>query len=45
MTIFPQPVALAAAFDPPMLHEIATIIAEEMRAVSNLYRNADGSAR
>ena len=45
MTIFPQPVALAAAFDPAMLHEIATIIAEEMRAVANLYRNADGTAR
>ena len=45
MTIFPQPVALAAAFDPEGLHEIASIISTEMRAVANLYRNADGTAR
>lgn len=45
MTIFPQPIALAAAFDTIMLNEIATIIGLEMRAVSNLYRTADGTAR
>lgn len=45
MTVFPQPVALAAAFDIQELHEIATIIGTEMRAVANLYRNADGTAR
>ena len=45
MTLFPQPLGLAAAFDPPMLHEIAGIISEEMRAASNMYRQADGTAR
>lgn len=45
MTVFPQPVGLAAAFDRSMLHDIASIISDEMRAVSNLYRNTDGSAR
>lgn len=45
MTSFPQPLGLAAAFDREMLHEVASLIAEEMRAASNLYRRADKSAR
>jgi len=45
MTVFPQPLALAAAFDTHMHHEIASIISEEMRAASNMYRQADGTAR
>ncbi len=45
MTVFPQPLGLAAAFDKDMLHEIAGIISEEMRAASNMYRQADGTAR
>lgn len=45
MTSFPQPLALAATFDRDLLHDIAVVISEEMRAVSNLYREADGTAR
>ena len=45
MTSFPQPIALAAAFDRKMLHAIASMVSDEMRAVSNLYRQADGTAR
>jgi beta-glucosidase len=36
MTVFPQPIALAAAFDKDMMYEIAGIISEEMRAASNM---------
>ena len=45
MTSFPQAISLAAAFDRDMLYDIASMISDEMRAVANLYRQADGSAR
>ena len=44
-TSFPQPISLAATFDRRLLHEIAGMIGDEMRAISNLYRQADGTAR
>ena len=45
MTSFPQPIGLAAAFDREMLYEIAGIISDEMRAVGNLYYEAQGIVR
>lgn len=44
-TSFPQPLSLAATFDRKLLHQIASMISDEMRAISNLYRQADGTAR
>ncbi len=34
-TLFPQPLGLAAAFDPDMMHAISTQISDEMRARDN----------
>ena len=45
MTSFPQPIGLAAAFDRELLYEIAGIIGDEMRAVANLYYEAQGIVR
>lgn len=35
-TVFPQAIAMAASFDPALLHEVAGVIAEEARAKYNL---------
>lgn len=45
MTSFPQPIGLAAAFDRELVYEIAGIIGDEMRAVGNLYYEAQGIVR
>ena len=42
---FPQPLGLAATFDRQLVHQIATIISDEMRATSNLYTQQDGTVR
>ena len=45
LTSFPQPIGLAAAFDRTLVHEIATIISDEMRAVANLYAENEHTDR
>lgn len=35
-TVFPQAIAMAASFDPALLHEVAGVVAEEGRAKYNL---------
>ncbi len=32
VTIFPEPIGLGATFDPPLIHEVATVIGTEARA-------------
>jgi beta-glucosidase len=34
-TVFPEPIGLAATFDPPLIHEMATVIGQEARAKHN----------
>jgi beta-glucosidase len=34
-TVFPEPIGLAATFDPPLIHEMATVIGVEARAKHN----------
>lgn len=34
-TFFPQPIGLAATWDTEFMHDVASIISEEMRAISN----------
>ena len=34
-TVFPEPIGLAATFDPPLIHEMATVIGREARAKHN----------
>ncbi len=34
-TVFPEPIGLAATFDPPLIHEMATAIGREARAKHN----------
>lgn len=41
-TIFPQPLALAATFDPQLVHAIATAISDELRAKDNLQFGSSG---
>src|SRR5277367_2026089 len=34
-TVFPEPIGLAATFDPPLIHEMAAVIGQEARAKHN----------
>ena len=34
-TVFPEPIGLAATFDPPLIHQMATVIGQEARAKHN----------
>ena len=42
-TLFPQPIALAATFDPALLEDVASIISDEMRAWSNVVYTWNGT--
>ena len=42
-TVFPQAIGMAATFDEPLMHEIATTISTEFRAKYNAERHPDGS--
>ena len=42
-TVFPQAIGMAATFDEPLMHEIATTISTEFRAKYNAERRPDGS--
>ncbi len=37
-TMFPVPISMAATFDPALIHEVASAIADEGRAVNNYWR-------
>ena len=43
-TVFPQAIAMAAMFDEPLMHEIATVISTEFRAKYNAEVRKDGSS-
>ncbi|HVH88740.1 MAG TPA: glycoside hydrolase family 3 C-terminal domain-containing protein, partial [Terriglobales bacterium] len=43
-TVFPQAIGLAATFDEPLMHEIATVISTEFRAKYNAEVHKDGSS-
>ncbi|HEU5232080.1 MAG TPA: glycoside hydrolase family 3 C-terminal domain-containing protein [Terriglobales bacterium] len=42
-TVFPQAIGMAATFDEPLMHQIATVISTEFRAKYNAERHPDGS--
>src|SRR5690242_10869637 len=42
-TVFPQAIGMAATFDEPLMHQIATVISTEFRAKYNAERRPDGS--
>src|SRR5581483_1242943 len=42
-TVFPQAIGMAATFDEPLMHQIATVISTEFRAKYNTERHPDGS--
>jgi len=44
-TVFPQAIALAATFDLPLMHEVATVISDEARAKYNAAIRQDQHAR
>jgi beta-glucosidase len=44
-TVFPQAIGLAATFDPPLMHEIATAISDEGRAKHNEAERRDQHGR
>src|ERR1039457_987501 len=39
-TVFPQAIGMAAAWDPPLLHQVADVIATEARAKNRAYTEA-----
>jgi len=43
-TVFPQAIGMAATFDEPLVHQIATVISTEFRAKYNAERHPDGSS-
>src|SRR6185312_13900606 len=43
-TVFPQAIGMAATFDEPLVHQIATVISTEFRAKFNAERHPDGSS-
>ncbi len=44
-TVFPQAIGLAATFDVPLMHEVATAISDEARAKHNEFLRQDQHAR
>ncbi|MEJ0098381.1 MAG: glycoside hydrolase family 3 C-terminal domain-containing protein [Pseudomonadota bacterium] len=44
-TVFPQAIGLAASFDVPLMHEVATAISDEARAKHNEFLRQDQHAR
>ena len=44
-TIFPAPIALAAAFDHKLMHRVAVAIADETRAKANIYLAKENKVR
>ena len=42
-TVFPQAIGLAATFDEPLMHQVATVISTEFRAKYNADMHKDGS--
>ena len=44
-TFFPQPIGLAATWDTGFMHDVASIISEEMRAISNEQYKQDKTYR
>ncbi|MGH9734996.1 MAG: glycoside hydrolase family 3 C-terminal domain-containing protein [Candidatus Acidiferrales bacterium] len=43
-TVFPQAIGMAATFDEPLMHEVATVISTEFRAKYYANLHADGSS-
>ena len=43
-TVFPQAIGMAAAFDEPLMHDVADVISTEFRAKYSATVHADGSA-
>ena len=44
-TFFPQPIGLAATWDTDFMHDVASIISEEMRAINNEQYKQDKTYR
>ena len=44
-TVFPQAIGMAASFDAPLLHEVATVISDEARAKHHEYKRRGLHAR
>ena len=44
-TVFPQAIGLAATFDVPLMHEVATAISDEARAKYNEFQRKDSHGR
>jgi beta-glucosidase len=44
-TVFPQAIGMAASFDAPLLHEVATVISDEARAKHHEYERSGLHAR
>lgn len=44
-TLFPQPIGLAATWDTDFMHDVASIISEEMRAINNEQYKQDKTYR
>ena len=42
-TMFPVSISMAATFDPPLIHEVASAIADEGRAVYNYWHTVQGT--
>src|ERR1700691_42483 len=43
-TMFPVSISMAATFDPPLVHDVASAIADEGRAVYNYWHTVQGTA-
>src|SRR5580700_160743 len=43
-TMFPVPISMAATFDPPLVHDVASAIADEGRAVYNYWPTVNGNS-
>lgn len=43
-TMFPVSISMAATFDPPLIHDVASAIADEGRAVYNYWHTVSGTA-
>ena len=44
-TFFPQPIGLAATWDTELMHDVASVISEEMRAINNEQYKQDKTYR
>ena len=45
VTMFPAPIGIAAAFDTLLMHDVGTVIGDEMRAKANYYQQQRGETR